>query len=441
MKKHAKTVSLLIVLLLLLAAFGTAVAEDELVGDPYHPETLTGRITSQGFNQGHFDGDGLLAFMELYPNLTLENDPIHSYEKNLATIAAGEPLPSFIMCDISQLPLLTSYDIWEDVSQPPYNEDINGLLDYIQPNMLDTEGRLVGFISGNCVCGIMYNRELAKEYFGTDDPDELADMFPSLEVMLQAGEDLYERSEGKVYMFAADYDFYGAIGDSLIKEPYVVDGELNFTNAILPRIEILAYAKEYNMFNLGDEWSPTWNMSFYENQHIFKVAPTYFIGVITKEVEPDGAGKYGIMPWPKESGFVISGGTAYLIPRDNPPQDKLNAFAFLNWLCYTAEGGKAWVDINGQVTCAKALYDEEEPFEYEHPFFCGQKVQAVYRTIVENLPPDARRRPATPFDAGVGNAVRQAAMEVKQGNLDVQGASDMIIQTLMAQYPDLTGWK
>ena len=51
------------------------------------------------------------------------------------------------------------------------------------------------------VAGIAYIKSLAKEYFGTDNPEEMEAIFTNWDAFIEKGKEVLQKSGGKVKMF------------------------------------------------------------------------------------------------------------------------------------------------------------------------------------------------------------------------------------------------
>ena len=96
-------------------------------------------------------------------------------QKLQTTLASGGEMPDVAWLEATYRGKLLSLDIWENITKDPYNFDTSQVLDYLIPLETSESGQYVG-PEYPSVVGMAYKRELAKEYLGTDDPQELEAM-------------------------------------------------------------------------------------------------------------------------------------------------------------------------------------------------------------------------------------------------------------------------
>ena len=90
--------------------------------------------------------------------------------------------------------------ICEDISAEPYNIDKDLLIPYLVDIGTDNEGTFIGIPNTAAPGGLFYRRDLAKEYLGTDDPEEIAAMMPTWQDFIEVGKDVVAKSGGSVSM-------------------------------------------------------------------------------------------------------------------------------------------------------------------------------------------------------------------------------------------------
>ena len=90
-------------------------------------------------------------------------------------------------------------DAWDNLSAEPYNatalaEDVIG---YTKEIGSDAQGNLRALCWQATPGGLWYKRSMAKEYLGTDDPEEVSKMLSSTEGMLDVAKTIHDKSDGK----------------------------------------------------------------------------------------------------------------------------------------------------------------------------------------------------------------------------------------------------
>ena len=83
-----------------------------------------------------------------------------------------------------------------------YGVDKSLLVPYLAELGTNDEGTFVGIPNTAAPGGVFYRRDLAKEYFGTDDPEEIGKMMSDWDGFLEMAQTIKEKSGGKVSMLA-----------------------------------------------------------------------------------------------------------------------------------------------------------------------------------------------------------------------------------------------
>ncbi|MEG1426108.1 MAG: extracellular solute-binding protein, partial [Oscillospiraceae bacterium] len=145
-------------------------------------------------------------FNKAYPDVTIEFTTVTSEDmpmKVQTALASDSDIPDVVWSEIGSRGKMMALDCWEDLSQAPYNIDPKEMLDYQIPVSETPSGKLAGIEVSTPVAGLAYKRSLAKEYFGTDDPAKLAELFPTWDAMIEKGKEVSAKSNNKVRLFTS----------------------------------------------------------------------------------------------------------------------------------------------------------------------------------------------------------------------------------------------
>ena len=154
------------------------------------------------------------AFEKAHPEIELDLLLVpqeESFQKIMTTISTGGELPDIVDVNLDNLGQVLDLDLWEDLSSDPYNFDESLLMPYMTEALHNAEGKLVALQGDLTTCAVAYDRNLAKEYLGTDDPDELSEMLKSTQDYIDIGKEITEKSDGTVYTFASAQDAWGML--------------------------------------------------------------------------------------------------------------------------------------------------------------------------------------------------------------------------------------
>lgn len=164
----------------------------------------------------HSDGQPkymIEKFNEVYPNIHIELVMVpgaEQQEKIMTMVNGGEDVADLFTCRTQFVKaIVNNPNCYMDLSAEPFNagEWTDQIEDYVVGVGTDAGGSLRA-LSWQCpVGGVFYRRSMAKEYFGTDDPEEIGKLFTSYESMIEAARTIKEKSGGQVYFNA------NAVGD------------------------------------------------------------------------------------------------------------------------------------------------------------------------------------------------------------------------------------
>lgn len=141
---------------------------------------------------------------DVYPNVTFDFVTIASAEDYLqklqTALTSGGEVPDILAMEIGMVGKFYEMGICEDISAEPYNIDQELLIPYLAEIGTDNDGTFIGIPNTAGPGGLFYRRDLAKEYLGTDDPDEISAMMPTWQDFIKVGKDVVSKSGGSVSM-------------------------------------------------------------------------------------------------------------------------------------------------------------------------------------------------------------------------------------------------
>ncbi len=370
-----------------------------------------------------------------FPNVELEMVAVDSAsaftQKIRTSAAAGIDLPDLPWFERGQRGSLYSLDLWENLEESPYNLDTDLVFDYAIPTVQNFDGEVIALPWDIALGGLAYKRDLARKYFGTDDPKKLEAMFSDWEAFIAAGKKVNRESGGSVYMFAAGEDAYRII-DGQNPVPIVDSGVADLTGVVKPGLDLVLRMRRAGLIDDHNEWSPGWNAAIGGSEHIFFPCPVWFPQYIIEPNDPDGKGNWGLMV-PPGGGFNW-GGTAIGIAKDS--DNKETAWDFLQWFLLSEEGARVNKENIGFFTHYKPAYEDPEFASLTSVMFGDQNIGEKW---FKDIAPETEIRPVSPYD-GVITDVSQAVFSVMGDNPDI--TIDELMETykseLLQQAPDLT---
>lgn len=304
-------------------------------------------------------------------------------QKLQTAAAAGTRMPDVAAMEMGWRGKAISLGIFENLEAEPYNLNREDMMDFLLPLCTDESGVVRGVEIQPAPGGLAYRRELCKQYFGTDDAAELEKMLSSWDDFITLGQQVLEKSEGKVRMFAS-IDDVASIMVAQNAAPYVKEGKSNLDAALLN-----AFEKTKQMLDLGivdtlGNMTPAWYASLASDQYIFYPCPSWYPFYVIEPNDAEGQGKWGIM-MPPETAYNM-GGTLFGIPTmAESAESKQAAWDFIHWFTLS-EPGAVWIRDNWDSPSSyKPIYSKPEFFEGRvNPFF-GMNLSEVYLRIAPNV--------------------------------------------------------
>lgn len=373
-------------------------------------------------------------FKKVYPNIKIAHHQVEHKDqlKKLQTaIASGLDLPDISWLEIGIRGSFVPTDIFEDLSQPPYNVDKSQLLDYLIPISINGKGELLGIEHDPAFAGLAYKRELCKKYFGTDDPNELSKMFDSWEMFIKKGEEVKKQSGGEVFMFGSPGEIFDVIKNQNAN-PYVVDSKLNLQESMGKAFKLVLEMKSKGLIDKLDTWSPAWNASFADSKHIFYPCATWTPTWVIKANDKNGEGRWGLMTPPE--GAVFWGGTILGIPKK--AKDKEAAFQYIQWAHLSKEGAVSKRDHMEFFTAIKSCYEDPNFYSLPDKFFGGQDVLKYFaQDIQESM---LSSRPLCEYDQQISDAKELVMKSINASTTTtVEAAIKMMEDDITAKVPQL----
>lgn len=353
------------------------------------PADYEGTLTMWGWDDPYYTAI-TKAFNEKYPNVTFEYTPVANgdlLQKYQTALATGTELPDVAWAIIDSRAKVFELDMWEALEKAPYNFDMNQVYEYTRPKLVNSNGNVCGIEQSLSPAGVAYRRDLAKEYLGTDDPQELAAMFPTWEAFIEKGVEVKEKSGGSIYMWPGIAD-----AQQFIREQeglsWIEGDTIKATQSLGRSMELACRMRDAGIVDKLEAWTPAWYAAYGEGKHIFAGCATWSIPFNIEPNDPEGesTGHWGLMNTPE--GNISWGGTSLGISKTC--KDKRLAWEFVRFATLSTEGAKALNSI-GLFTSAIQPYEEmPELKSYKSKWFGEQDLGEFF---MDEIIPNIKTRP------------------------------------------------
>ena len=403
----------------LLKMAAAAVLAVSVLAVPAMAEDAEVTITYWGWDS-NYTWPMMEKYHELHPNVTFE--PIATEWGDMLTkvqqaLASGSELPTILAMDRALIANWKQFDILEDLND--YGVDTSVYNQALIDAATTDDGKLIGLFSAACPAGIAYKRDLAKEYFGTDDPDELQAMFSTYDDYVTHGKEVAEASGGSVYLFhsgqaVAEWLYFAS------DVPNFEDGKINMTAKMEDVMGKLIALRDAGAVDTYQNGTPEGNATYAGKNHIFYPCPDWAITYYIEANDPDGSGNWGIIKAPVN---YQHGGTAFGITTSATDEQKAAAYDYIHWCVSDQVGAEEARDVAGFITMDSTIATPEFCKRSDEEFFGGENISdLLYQEIAPNtvIPaPSAYDNDIT----SVRNDVAQQLMDDASMDLDAAVAA------------------
>jgi multiple sugar transport system substrate-binding protein len=345
------------------------------------PEDYKGEITVWTWNNDYFK-ERVADFNATYPNVKVNltfmgwGDYLTKFE---TTKASGGGLPDVALAESYWWGKMLSYkDTFLDLSTLGFNK--TDLLASAADAIMNEEGKFVAIPEGLGVGAIWYRKDLAKQYLGTDDANELATKLSTWDEFFKAGDTIKDQSGGKVYLTPNATDTIEALIGSLktAGKSYVDGDKLLIADNMTPAFQYVETGLKSG--TIGKLEGPAADAAWSQGNVVFFPSAGWREGFIPS-VDKDGKGRWGVMEPP--GGSYFRGGTAELVV-DNKDQAKAELAAlFIKHSLFSEQGMKVNNKF-GNVSSVKSIVDSKLTNGVNE--FYGQDLTAIFYEWLSKMP-------------------------------------------------------
>lgn len=315
------------------------------------------------------------AYSAANPNVTFEATATEwgdMLTKAQQALASGSELPTIIPMDITLIGNWKKLGITDNLLD--YGLDTSVYNPALIEAATNADGEVIGLFENVCPAGIAYKRDMAKEYFGTDDPAELQEIFSSFDAYVEKGAEVAEKSNGEVFMFhsgqaVAEWLYFAS------DVANVTDDTINMTDKMTDVMGKLVQLRDAGAVDTYANGTPEANATYAAKNHIFYPCPDWALTYYIEGNDPDGSGNWGLIKAPQS---YSHGGTAMGISSTASDAQKQAAYDFITWCVSSEEGAIIARDKAGYITHDSSIANDEFCKRSDEAFFGGQDISSLY---------------------------------------------------------------
>ena len=368
------------------------------------------------------------------------------YPTKLTTALRGKAsVPDVIVGEPQMLPNFFEAGFFEDLTQDPYNADEykDKLVDYVYKAGSDEDGVLRALTYQITPGGITYRRDIAKEVWGNDDPDFIAEKFKDVTTIVETGKELKEKGY-RVFADTGSLRWFVYGNDA---EPWVKDNKLMMTEDRLAYLDAAVKLYQDDLTAFAPEWSAAWYASMNgeipvdaewteedelaelegDKTEVFSYALPTWGTLILRDNAKDTAGKYAVTTGPNS---YFSGGT--FIGISSYSKNKEAAWDFVKFCTLDEEVAQWWIEeSNGDVVALKSVLEANK--DYENPLLGGQKSYEFWLEESEKVDYSLK----TKYDDQIDKYYGQAIEAVQKGEKSKEDALKEFYNNVKTIYPEI----
>lgn len=387
--------------------------------------SFTGEFNDQGIIKDYEERTGAKVEFQLIP--------IDQYEAKIRPLlATGRNVPDLFVGEAAYVRQFVEAGYWENLSAAPFNADVSNMFSYAAEMGTDANGNVVALTWQTTPGGWFYRRSIAKEYFGTDDPAEVAKLFVDWETALETAETLKRESGGKIHMFPGIGETIFRIFYSARTRPWV-----NANNEFVIDRQILDYFRLAKQIRDSgyDAKLADWTGPFMEamntspdEANVFVYGwPTWGLHFVLAGQE-QSKGDWAVVSGPAP---FFWGGTWLGIYKDSKNKDL--AWAFISMLTQDEEYMKTYARRAGEFVSNKKVVEEIKD-EFASETLSGQNHFEFFLQETSTIDGST----IAGYDYQVNQILSQVVNEHLEGALTYDGAVEAMKSRVKEAFPQLT---
>lgn len=311
-------------------------------------------------------------------------------------------------------------------------KDLADQYDFTKVTASDVDGVQRGSTWQCCPGLLVYRRDIAKEVFGTDDPEEIGKKVADWDTVKATAAEL--KAKG-YYTFSSYADTFRLYGNS-ISESWVSPGE----TTIKVDQKIMDWVSdskewldaEYLDKNVKGQWNDDWNKAMGSTSKVFAfLFPAWGIDFTLKPNWDGEDGVWGVTNPPQEYNW----GGSYVhacVGTDNPQHVKEIILAVTANKENLLKISKDFSDFTNTQTSMQQAAKDDENFSSE--FLGGQNAFKYFAPVAENIV----MAPLSPYDQGCVELIQNNFSDYLQGQVDFDKAKANFETAILERYPEIT---
>jgi hypothetical protein len=310
------------------------------------------------------------------------------------------------------------------------DSDLANQYQYTKDIVTDSNGVLKGVSWQGCPGALFYNREVAKEVFGTDEPSEVQEYVKDWDTFTETAKTLKD----------AGYSIMSSVNDSYrvysnnVSSKWVVDGKINIDDNIMKWVEDSKALVDAGETGTHELWSSDWSAGFYPDGKVFCYFGPAWLVNFSMAADDEGSiansGNWGATEGPQ--GFYWGG--TWICAATGTDNPSLVKDIMLKLTCDEDIMTDIVVKDDDFVNNKPAMEAMAEDTSYSSKILGGQNPLAMYCAGAEKI--DLSNLSA--YDQTCNEEFQNAMKNYFEGNATLDEALDLFYKAVVEKHPELT---
>ena len=431
-------------------------------------EETAGEATEEAADSGENSGDKLVIwtltndlkdFADRYTEQTgvgtdvVVIEPANYPTKIQTALVGGEKEPDVIVAEPQMLQDFYDNGFFADLNEYGAKDSEGQIVDYVWKMGQDESGAQRAISYQITPAGIYYRRDIAKDVFGTDDPDEIGKLFKDYPTILETAQTLKDAGY-RIFASDAEMNYFSA------NSAWVIDGVLNVDQSRFDYMDLAVELYQKDLTAYANQWSTPWYQAMagevpiltadiqnyaddsvnvwdaeqfaeatkdMEKTEVFAFGlPSW--GVLSLRDHVEGtAGSWGVCEGPS---YGFGGGTYIGISTNS--ERKEQAWDFVKFCTLNEDTAEWWIEFSqGDAVSLKSVLEAHA--EDENEVYGGEKLYAFWLKLAEKI--DYSK--VTKYDKQLDDAWGAAISSIKTGEKTKEEAVNEFYDTIQSTYPDI----
>lgn len=310
------------------------------------------------------------------------------------------------------------------------DKDLADQYDFTKTTASDADGVQRGSTWQCCPGLLVYRRDIAKDVFGTDDPEEVGKKMKDWDTAKATAEEL--KAKG-YYTFASYADTFRLYGNS-ISQPWVEDGAttVNVDQQVMNWIKDSKEWLDAGYLNktVKGQWNDDWNKAMGSESKVFAfLFPACGIDFTLKPNWDGEDGAWAVTNPPQEynwGGSYIHAATG----TDNPEHAKDIILALTGNKDNLLKISKDYSDFTNTKSGMQEVAKDDT---FASDFLGGQNPFTYFSPVAENI----KIAPLSAYDQGCVELIQNAFSDYFQGQVDYDKAKSNFETAIKERYPEI----